>query len=108
MTGRQHLGRRTAIAAACALLGLGVTSAAARAASFTSSPSSPRVGPTGGDAVSFNGSSALLGTLTWSWDFGDSATGTGQSPQHTYGAPGHYNVTLTVSNGVDPPETALG
>src|SRR4051794_14398167 len=108
MTGRHHLGRRTAIAAACALLGLGVTGAGARAASFTSNPSSPRVGPTGGESVSFSGSTALLGTLTWSWNFGDGSSGSGQSPSHTYGAPGTFHVTLTVSNGVDPPETALG
>src|SRR3954452_7862314 len=99
MTGRHHLGRRTAIAAACALLGLGVTSAGARAASFTHSPASPRVGPSGGDQVGFQGSTAQIGTLTWSWAFGDGASGSGQSPNHTYGAPGSYTVTLTVGNG---------
>src|SRR3954454_18015597 len=107
MTGRHHIGRRTAIAVACALLGLGVASAGARAASFTSSPSSPRVGPSGGDQVSFNGATAQIGPLTWAWDFGDSGSGSGQSPSHTYGAPGSYTVTLTVGNGTTT-ETATG
>src|SRR6266480_3970832 len=107
MTGRHHLGRRTAIAAACALLGLGVASAGAGAASFTSDPSSPRVGPTGQDPVTFHGATALLGTLTWSWDFGDSSSGSVQSPTHSYTATGTHHVTLTVSNGVDPNETAM-
>src|SRR4051794_8307620 len=107
MTGRHHLGRRTAIAVACALLGLGASSAGARAASFTSSPSSPRVGPAGGDQVSFSGATAQIGPLTWAWDFGDGGSGSGQSPNHTYGAPGGYTVTLTVGNGTTT-ETATG
>lgn len=36
---------------------------------------------------------------SWSWDFGDGATSTQQSPTHTYAAPGPYTVRLTVSNG---------
>jgi PKD repeat protein len=33
----------------------------------------------------------------WGWDFGDGNTGSGQNPAHTYGAPGNYNVTLTIT-----------
>src|SRR5436305_2969289 len=107
MTGRHHLGRRTAIAAACALLGLGASSAGARAASFTSSPSSPRVGPTGGDQVSFNGATAQIGPPTWSWDFSDGRSASGQSANHTYGPPGSHTGTATVGNGTTT-ETATG
>ncbi len=34
----------------------------------------------------------------WSWDFGDGASSSEQSPSHTYSAAGSYTVTLTVSN----------
>lgn len=37
--------------------------------------------------------------LTFSWDFGDGATSTAESPTHTYAAQGKYIVTLTVVNG---------
>jgi PKD repeat protein len=46
--------------------------------------------------VSF--SDLSTGTVTsWSWDFGDLATSTEESPVHTYDEPGDYTVTLTVS-----------
>ena len=35
---------------------------------------------------------------SWSWDFGDDATSTEQSPQHTYAAANTYTVTLTVTD----------
>jgi len=34
----------------------------------------------------------------WSWDFGDGATSTSQSPTHTYGTFGLYSVCLTVTD----------
>ena len=53
-------------------------------------------------------------TMTYDWDFGDGgphATSTGVPPQppafattHTYGAPGIYNVILTVTDGVCGPQ----
>ena len=34
---------------------------------------------------------------TWFWDFGDGSNATLQDPQHRYGTPGLYNVSLTVT-----------
>ena len=34
----------------------------------------------------------------WTWNFGDGATSTAQSPTHTYSAEGTYNVNLVVGN----------
>jgi subtilisin family serine protease len=36
--------------------------------------------------------------VEWSWDFGDGATSSVQSPQHTYAVGGTYTVSLTVTN----------
>jgi PKD repeat protein len=36
--------------------------------------------------------------VSWSWNFGDDATSTEQSPQHTYAAANTYTVTLTVTD----------
>lgn len=35
---------------------------------------------------------------SWTWDFGDGASSTAQSPEHTYAQPGTFNVTLTARN----------
>ncbi|RLC92923.1 MAG: hypothetical protein DRI40_09405, partial [Chloroflexi bacterium] len=44
-------------------------------------------------------SDASTGDITsWNWAFGDGLSSTQQSPSHSYGAPGTYSVTLTVSN----------
>jgi PKD repeat protein len=37
--------------------------------------------------------------LTYSWEFGDGATGTGVSPSHAYTTLGSFTVTLTVNDG---------
>jgi PKD repeat protein len=37
--------------------------------------------------------------LTYSWDFGDGETGSGESPSHTYALGGVYTVTLIVNDG---------
>jgi len=39
-------------------------------------------------------------SLSFLWDFGDGTTGSAPSPFHTYGVPGTYGVTLTVSDGM--------
>src|SRR6185295_9759118 len=59
-----------------------------------------------GVAVNFNGTGSSDpdgDALTFAWDF-DATNGlqveaTGDSPSHTYGAPGTYTVTVTVSDG---------
>jgi PKD repeat protein len=45
--------------------------------------------------------------LTYAWNFGDGATGTGPSPTHTYATLGPFTVTLVVSDGFtsSPPAT---
>lgn len=52
------------------------------------------------DSVVFNDLSSISqGSITnWSWDFGDSLTGTDQNPVHTYTGSGNYFVTLTVTS----------
>ena len=46
-----------------------------------------------------SGSTDSDGTIeTYSWNFGDGATATGVTAEHTYGAPGSYTVTLTVTD----------
>ena len=43
---------------------------------------------------------------SYSWDFADGTTGTGEFASHTYGAAGTYNVTLTVTDGSGQSDTA--
>ncbi len=42
----------------------------------------------------------LPSPYSYSWSFGDGATSTNQSPQHTYAANGTYTATLVVSDGL--------
>lgn len=52
-----------------------------------------------GDAMTFTDQSTdNISVDGWSWDFGDGNTATQQNPNHTYGAPGDYTVTLEVVN----------
>src|ERR1700756_1561717 len=46
---------------------------------------------------SFNSAGSSPGIITW--NYGDGTTGTGAIGTHTYTAPGHYHVKLTVTNG---------
>jgi len=38
---------------------------------------------------------------TWTWDFGDGTASTQPNPVHTYTAPGAFDVSLTVTNGMN-------
>ena len=50
-------------------------------------------------SVDAGGSSDSDGSIaSYAWEFGDGATGTGKTPEHTYGAAGDYDVKLTVTD----------
>jgi mono/diheme cytochrome c family protein len=64
-------------------------------------PGGPYTGEPG-QAILFDGSASADPNgdpLTYSWDFGDGATGSGVSPSHSYAADGVYSVMLTVNDG---------
>jgi len=46
--------------------------------------------------VMFHDASVATNITSWDWDFGDSTTGAGPEPTHTYADFGTYNVTLTI------------
>jgi gliding motility-associated-like protein len=48
--------------------------------------------------ASFNNASSNLENPTYLWEFGDGTTETVTNPTHVYDIPGHYDVTLTVTN----------
>lgn len=49
-------------------------------------------------AVNFTDLSEGDNIVSWIWNFGDGGISAERNPTHTYNTPGHYNVTLTVSN----------
>jgi len=81
-----------------------ITVSAPPVASFTYSPSEPRVG----DPVIFNATASYdpdggnaafpSGIVSYEWDFGDGGTGTGNITEHTYTDVSEYPVTLTVTD----------
>lgn len=67
-------------------------------------PAGPYQGATG-QPVSFNGSGSSDpdgDNLSYAWDFGDTGTGSGATPSHTYAVAGSYLVTLTVTDDGTP------
>lgn len=65
----------------------------------TSAPGGPYTG-TEGSVVHFDGSGSddpAAGGLTFAWDFGDGATGSGPTPTHAYADDGQHTVSLTVT-----------
>ena len=71
-----------------------VTPRTSLTASFTHSPTSPRVD----QLVQFTDTS-IGSPAIWSWNFGDGATDIVQNPTHAYSTAGAKTVTLTVTNG---------
>jgi PKD repeat protein len=51
-----------------------------------------------GESVSFSSNVQGDSPISYDWDFGDGATGSGESPSHTYDEPGTYTVELAASN----------
>jgi hypothetical protein len=67
----------------------------------TANPGGPYLGAVN-TSIAFDGSLSSdpeNDPLTYAWDFGDGATGTGATPTHSYPATGIYNVCLTVHDG---------
>ncbi len=51
-----------------------------------------------GEAIDFDGSNSEGAIITYTWDFGDDSTETGETVTHSYSAAGTYTVTLTVED----------
>jgi PKD repeat protein len=75
-------------------IGSGVPNPGGLNPNFTFSPA----GPQAGQAVSFDASSSSGAPTSYNWNFGDGQTASSSGPtiSHTYGAAGSYNVTLEV------------
>ena len=68
---------------------------------LTADPGGPYLAVVEG-SVHFDGSDSFdpeSAPLTYAWDFGDGATGTGLMPKHSYSTIGFFDVCLTVNNG---------
>ncbi|MCL6642911.1 MAG: PKD domain-containing protein, partial [Candidatus Bipolaricaulota bacterium] len=65
-----------------------------------------------GQSVEFSGSAKddageeVTKEIVYEWDFGDGATGTGQTASHAYSASGTYTVKLTVKTAAQAKETS--
>ena len=74
---------------------------------FASFTGAPTTGPPGLN-VNFTDTSFTSdpnGIQTWGWDFGDGGSSSLQNPSHTYTCPGSYDVTLTVTDTLNPQST---
>jgi PKD repeat protein len=63
-------------------------------AAFSWQPTTPAIG----EAVTFTSSATGTTPITFTWDFGDTNTGTGAIISHTYAATGTYVVVMTATN----------
>ena len=71
-----------------------INASTAPLASFSWSPVLVLVG----NQITFTAQAVNQPGLTFSWNFGDSATGIGGNPTHAYSQSGDYSVTLTVTD----------
>ncbi|MFO8132588.1 MAG: PKD domain-containing protein [Thermoplasmatota archaeon] len=88
--------------------GAGETDTATRQVTITNAPPNPSftytpLTPTVDESVSFDASDSYDpygGSIaSYSWDFGDDSSGSGETTSHTYTENGTYTVTLTVTDG---------
>lgn len=73
-------------------------------ASFTWSPSEPKIGET----ITFNASASTSGALpivAYEWDFGDGQTGTGETVNYAYAEEGTYYVSLNITDSLGQTDT---
>ena len=64
---------------------------------LAAAPTASTLSPTTTTSVSFNaGATGGTPALTYAWTFGDSTSGIGATPSHTYSSAGTFTVTLTV------------
>lgn len=87
------------VAMLCSVLVFAGTPASAAAPTIEGIARNARV--EAGHAVSFQAFASdpdAGDVLTYTWDFGDGATGTGAATEHTYAAAGTYSVELTVTD----------
>jgi PKD repeat protein len=81
-----------------------LTVVVSQATSGNQSPVATFVAPpkvTSNESVVFDASGSIDADgviVSYVWDFGDGTQGTGKSPTHAYQSPGHYTVTLTVTD----------
>ncbi len=52
-----------------------------------------------GNITTFQATTTAGSNISYSWDFGDGASGSGATPSHTYAAVGSYTVEVTATNG---------
>ncbi|MEL6270567.1 MAG: PKD domain-containing protein, partial [Chloroflexota bacterium] len=62
---------------------------------------------TAGEGVTFDSSASTGNIVSYAWQFGDGGTSAEANPTYPYNAPGEYQVTLTISDGVTQ-STATG
>ena len=77
--------------------GSGGTGGVSIASAASASPSNPAAKVS--VAFSVSGADANGDALTYAWDFGDGAQGTGANVNHAYAADGDYTATVTVTDG---------
>jgi uncharacterized repeat protein (TIGR01451 family) len=73
-------------------------------ARFTTNPITPQAN----EPITFTGSATGSGPLTYAWNFGDGATGSGNPIVHTYSTPAAYTVMMTVTGPCGSPVVYTG
>lgn len=85
---------------------IGSVNTTAPSASFVVATVTPAAGvSTAFDASATTDEGTSCGSCSYSWNFGDSGSGSGRLVTHTYAAPGTYVVTLTVTDAAGTSDT---